>query len=202
MFKNSVEEKKEIMITDYKERIKKLFPELDFAPYEITEENLVAERKLTDAETGNIFNDLMKIADKGYQRTDLENVYLDRIRELFPELDPYHVSTERFNFDKPLMYTEVLDMVEGIISLYKNERRERYKRTIFVHLRSYYLPDSIRGMTDTVKNIWINAREYFTKHVLRHELIHFAHPEWSESMVREFHDTYEPYLPGVELVYV
>mgnify|MGYP001576879754 CR=1 FL=1 len=180
------------MVIGYKERIEELFPRQELTPYEVSSENLVTDRKLTGVETENIFGNSIKIKS-----------YLDRIKELFPELDPYYVSTERFNFDKPLAYTEILEMVDGSISPYKNDnRRIQNRRTIFVHLRSYYLPDSIRGMTDTVKNIWINAREYFTKHVLRHELIHFAHPEWSESMVREFHDTYEPYLPGVELVYV
>jgi len=184
------------MITDYKERIEELFPRQEFNPYEVSNENFATDKKLTVTETENIFEcPLVK-------NKSLDGIYLDKIKELFPELDPYYVSTEKFNFDNPLTYTEILDMVGGSIPLYKNERRERYKRTIFVHLRSYYLPDSVRGMTDTVKNIWINAREYFIKHVLRHELIHVAHPEWSESMVRQFHDTYEPYLLDIELVYI
>lgn len=77
-----------------------------------------------------------------------------------------------------------------------------FKKRIFVHMNSYYLPDSIRGMTDTVKHIWINSKEYFKKFVLRHKMIHFAHPEWSEETVREFHGSYEPHLPNVELEYV
>jgi hypothetical protein len=182
------------MRTAYEERIKELFPGFDLTPYEVSSENLATDRNLTSTEIKDIFENPINIENKSY---------LDRIKELFPELHPYYVSTEKLNFDNPLSYTEILDMVEGSVSPYKNESKGRqYKRTIFVHLRSYYLPESVRGMTDTVKNIWINAREYFMKHVLRHELIHVAHPEWSESIVRQFHDTYEPYLPDIELVYL
>ena len=81
-------------------------------------------------------------------------------------------------------------------------KTEPYKRRIFVHMRSYYLPEFIRGMTDTINNIWINSKEYAKDLVLRHEKIHIAHPEWPESVVREFHDFYEPNLPNVEFVYV
>ena len=63
------------------------------------------------------------------------------------------------------------------------------KRRLFLHISSY-LPPHIRGMTDTLENIWINYNEYEKDFVLNHELIHVRHPEWPESLVREFHGTY------------
>lgn len=110
--------------------------------------------------------------------------YAERMMELFGE---------RPNLDVPI----------GRYSFYAQpaERHEPYKRKIVVHMNSYYLPDFIRGMTNTVSDIWINAKEYFKDHVLRHEKIHVAHPDWSEQTVRQVHDFYKPILRNVELVY-
>lgn len=103
-------------------------------------------------------------------------------------------------------YKEILELSNQILNYTNadvNQRKQKqYKRRIFVHMRNYYLPSFIRGMTDTINNIWINANEYFRNLVLRHELLHIAHPEWDEKTVRQFHDSYQPYLPDVELVYV
>lgn len=63
------------------------------------------------------------------------------------------------------------------------------KRRLFLHVSSY-LPSHIRGMTDTLENIWINYNDYEQDLVLNHELLHVLHPEWSELSIREFHETY------------
>ncbi len=132
--------------------------------------------------------------------------YEERLKELFGELKPahYYISEENLATDRPLTKSEAGDIFgTNKYFVYAKSNIERpYKRKIFVHMHSYYLPDSIRGMTDTVRHIWINAKEYFREHVLRHEKIHVAHPEWSESVVRQFHDSYEPSLPDVEFVRV
>ena len=131
--------------------------------------------------------------------------YNERMKELFGmEFTPYTISVESLATDRKLTNLETENVFDNKYFFYTKSTRENkpYRRRIFVHMNSYYLPDFVRGMTDTVAHIWINSKEYFKKHVLRHEKIHVAHPEWSEEVVRQFHDSYEPSLPDVELVYV
>ena len=118
--------------------------------------------------------------------------YDDRLEELFGEsqLAPYYVSVENLATDRPLTELEVGHIFnENRYSDYPKPRREPYKRRLFLHV-SGYLPSHIRGMTDTLQNIWINYNDYDKDLVLNHELLHVLHPEWSESTVREFHETY------------
>ncbi|MBI2543532.1 MAG: hypothetical protein HYW24_05110 [Candidatus Aenigmarchaeota archaeon] len=131
--------------------------------------------------------------------------YKEQMKQLELQLDnlPHYEFVGSVNPDLSLTKKEMDSLLENGSIIYKSHEVERpYKRRIIVHTRSYYLPDIIRGMTDTVKNIWINAKEYYKSLVLRHEKIHVAHPEWPESVVRQFHESYEPFLPDVEFVYV
>ncbi len=118
-------------------------------------------------------------------------LYWERLKELFGTRLYERIPDEDLRRVDPAKYT-----------MYGKSHENPNRRKIFVHMNSYYLPDSIRGMTDTVHHIWINSKEYFKRHVLRHEKIHVAHPDWPEDVVRQFHDSYEPELPGVDLVYV
>ncbi|MBU5537649.1 MAG: hypothetical protein KQA38_03755 [Candidatus Aenigmarchaeota archaeon] len=134
--------------------------------------------------------------------------YDERLNELFRELQlvPYHLSEENLIIGRQLIKNEIKNIFNLSKYFYLDQRSQRnnrpYKRRVFVHMHSYYLPDFIRGMTDTVNHIWINAKEYFKKFVLRHEKIHFKFPWLSEETVRELDDFYDPYLPDVEFVYL
>jgi len=130
--------------------------------------------------------------------------YEERLKELFGELklSPYQISSENLATDRQLTRAETDNIYNPTKYLYMRQRNDRrYKRRVFVHMNSYYLADLVRGMTDTVNNIWINAKEYFKKLVFRHEKIHFKFPWLSEEAVRELDDFYDPYLPNVEFVY-
>lgn len=132
----------------------------------------------------------------------MNKLYKERLKELSGnQLTPYQVSIENFSSDQQLTKTEIQNTFNNSYIIYARNKRP-YKRRVFVQMRSYYLPEFVRGATDCVRNILINAKEYFKKFVLRHEKIHFAHPDWSEELVREFDEFYEPSLPDVELVYV
>ena len=119
--------------------------------------------------------------------------YEERLKELFGELQlaPYYVSGENLAVDRQLAQQEARDIFNErkyFVYAEPNERKP-YKRRLFLHI-SGYLPPHIRGMTDTRQNIWINYNDYDKDLVLNHELIHVLHPEWPESLVREFHETY------------
>lgn len=81
----------------------------------------------------------------------------------------------------------------GVLSsngiLYKRPNEDVPKRRLFLHI-SHYMPPNLRGMTDTRENVWINYSEYNKDFVLNHELMHVLHPDWPESLVREFHESY------------
>lgn len=117
--------------------------------------------------------------------------YEERLKELFGESQfaPYYVSIENSATDRHLTQLESENIFNGKYFVYARPEREPYKRRLFLHISSY-LPPHIRGMTDTSQNIWINYSDYDKDLVLNHELLHVLHPEWPESLVREFHETY------------
>ncbi len=123
----------------------------------------------------------------------MTTAYEERLKELFSEsqLAPYYASVENLATDRPLAQLEADDIFnESEYFVYaKSSKREPYKKRLFLHI-SGYLPSHIRGMTDTLQNIWINYNDYDKNLVLNHELLHILHPEWPESVVREFHATY------------